>query len=635
MHSRPVFLRVCSATIAIASTVMPFAATAQQGPANLGFELRNGPRPVGWGIGGTGYEIVADSAAPFAGAFSLRSRWLGPAVWVPGTGSFGSASQVYPLPLARGRHLLLTGYIRTEDVAAGYAGFWMRVDHSGGPSLAFDNMAQRGPRGTTPWTKYQIDLPVDSGATGVVFGALHSGNGSAWFDSLTIQVVGDPMPRTAVDIPPFRPEVRPVEDMTRLLTDAELALPLDTGPPPRENPLWTNWVRAHAQPVRSLGATDFSDLRFFEPLLRGKRIVQLGESGHGVAEFDMAKVRLIKYLHEALGYDVIAFESSLFECHRAQHAIASLTAIQLMQSCIFGVWHTDETVPLFEYIKQTQATAHPLILAGFDEQTSSLSASARPAFFRRVIAQFDAPYAARVYTQDSVFLASYRGADPTKAAHDEPMFVAFYDTLATWLRVHERAIVAALPDDPQAAVVARQAAISMTFFARQIAAGQSPAGTDIRDRGMADNLDVLLSELYPGKKVIVWAHNFHIEHRIDAVAPPAKTMGVWTAERHRAELYTIGLYMYRGSAAMNNRVPYAVSRMQAGSLESIMHAVPWRYSYLDLANVPLDAAGAGWMSQTIPAMEWGTSMMRIVPRNEYDGILFIDTTHPPHYVRIQ
>lgn len=36
----------------------------------------------------------------------------------------------------------------------------------------------------------------------------------------------------------------------------------------------------------------------------------LGEASHGVAESNWAKVRLIKFLHQQLGFDVVAFESS-------------------------------------------------------------------------------------------------------------------------------------------------------------------------------------------------------------------------------------------------------------------------------------------------------------------------------------
>jgi erythromycin esterase len=354
----------------------------------------------------------------------------------------------------------------------------------------------------------------------------------------------------------------------------------------------------------------------------------------------MAKVRLVKYLHEELGYDVMAFESSTYECERAERRVTSLSAIDLMRSCIFGVWHTSEVVPLFEYIKQTQSTTHPLILAGFDEQTSSASASGRPAFFRGLIAPIDTAYAARVYAMDSVFLAKYRAPGAIGAERDH--LVAFYDSLTAFFRTNRRAIDAAHPDDANVAIVARQAAISMTVFTRQLAAGMTTEGTEVRDRGMADNLDFLLNELYPGKKVIAWAHNFHIQRRGAASAATAtstdtarklglRSMGVWVAERHRSELYTIGLFMYRGAAAQNDRSPYAVASMRTGGLESILHRAPARYSFVDFSQAPR-GPGTEWMWTRITGMDWGTQPLAMVPRDEYDGVLFIDTTHPPHYL---
>ena len=157
---------------------------AQQPNQNLGFEVSDATgRPVGWGVDGQGYEIVVDSAQPFAGRHSLRTRWIDAAPRLEASRQFAAASQAFPLTRVMGRRLHLTGYIRTQDVH-GYAGFWMRVDGPGNAMLGIDNMAQRGPRGTTPWTRYDIELPVDSGATFVVFGVLHPGDGTAWFDSI-------------------------------------------------------------------------------------------------------------------------------------------------------------------------------------------------------------------------------------------------------------------------------------------------------------------------------------------------------------------------------------------------------------------------------------------------------------------
>ncbi|MFT5433723.1 MAG: hypothetical protein ACI9OJ_004431, partial [Myxococcota bacterium] len=113
------------------------------------------------------------------------------------------------------------------------------------------------------------------------------------------------------DVAPTEPG-RVEFDPTRLLDDAELRTPEDPNAP-SEDAAWIQWIEANHEPVRSLGAEDFSDLAFFAPILANKRVVQLGESGHGVREFSQLKVRMIKYLHEELGYDVVAIESAVYE----------------------------------------------------------------------------------------------------------------------------------------------------------------------------------------------------------------------------------------------------------------------------------------------------------------------------------
>lgn len=646
------------AFLALSATALAPCAYTQELPLSLGFEQPTGYQGIaGWQVRGRGFQMRLDSVAPFAGTLSMRSQWVDTAQWSPGKSGAGVAMRSIPVALARGRALHLSGYIRTEGITAGEAGLWMRVDAAGRPGIAGDFMTRRGARSTMPWTRYDIELPVDSGARDVMLGVLHQGNGTAWFDSLTVEVVGPAMPRRFPDAAPatLKPETRPFEDLTRLLSDAELALPPDSMPAPVENVDWTNWVKSHARPIRSLGATDFSDLRFFAPLLRGKRIVQLGESGHGVAEFNLAKVRLVKYLHEELGYDVIAFESSLFECNRAQRAVATLNAEQLMRACLFSIWWTAEALPLFDYIKQTQATAHPLVLAGVDVQTSTSLALSRPAFFADIIGRVDAAYARRVRARDSTYLAQEpvrsdsgitdipAGIRQWEAAsvvisRDREARIAFYDSLATWMRAHELALVRAMPHDPGAPMLARQLATSQTFLTRALSGalfGQD--AFNHRDRGMADNLDFLLNDLYAGKKIMVWAANVHIQHREGTnddggfFRDGIKTMGAWTAERHRAELYTIGLFMYRGRAASNDHKSFAVQPVVSGSLESIMHRVPSRYAYVDLSRES-PSPGTSWMFTRITAMLNGSQRETMVPRDEYDGILFIDTAHPPQYL---
>ena len=104
-------------------------------------------------------------------------------------GGFGVATGSFPIAKATGKKIKYSGYIKTEGVTRGFAGLWWRVD---GPSgvLAFDNMQSRGVTGSTEWTRYTIELPVDASARNINFGALLPGDGTAWFDDLTIELDG-------------------------------------------------------------------------------------------------------------------------------------------------------------------------------------------------------------------------------------------------------------------------------------------------------------------------------------------------------------------------------------------------------------------------------------------------------------
>jgi erythromycin esterase-like protein len=138
---------------------------------------------------------------------TLDPIWQDVARAQPSTGgAFGVGTATFPVAIAAGHTITFSGYIRTEHVTRGFAGLWWRVDGEKGDDgrpkmLGFDNMADRGPRGTTPWTRYEIEMPVPSGATNINFGVLHPGNGSAWFDSLAVEIDGVPYRDTsAIDL---------------------------------------------------------------------------------------------------------------------------------------------------------------------------------------------------------------------------------------------------------------------------------------------------------------------------------------------------------------------------------------------------------------------------------------------------
>jgi erythromycin esterase len=396
---------------------------------------------------------------------------------------------------------------------------------------------------------------------------------------------------------------------------------------------WVPWARDHHNPISSIAANPddaYADLEFLRGVLEGRRIVQLGESGHGVAEFSQAKIRLIKFMHERLGYDVLAFESGLFECYMANQLTGS--GAQMMQYSIFGVWFTEDVKALFDYIKQTQQTEHPLVLAGFDTQpSSSAGASQRPRFFHSVIDAIDHDYAEEVLAFDAATLVGLRSGSGFASAN-ETRLIEFYERLRTWLTAHRVELEAAFPGDPRP-MIAERAAFSVIQFVRQLAAGTGNfQATQIRDSGMAENLTFLAQQLYPSKKIMSWAHNFHIRHA-NAAASGGATMGTWVAGRLRSELYTIGLFMNRGTAAWNDRSIYGIQPAPEATMEGVLAAIGPPMLFVDFLHQTRQP-GNEWFFDRIITREWGTANVSMVPRNQYDGVVFIDSVNPPTYVTV-
>jgi erythromycin esterase len=430
-----------------------------------------------------------------------------------------------------------------------------------------------------------------------------------------------------------------------LAGDLELITPADPNAP-EENEEWVRWIRRSHQPLRSLTSRNHEDLRFLEGVLAGKRVVQLGESSHGIKEFNQAKVRLIRYLHEEQGFDVIAFESGLFECWRANENAGNADPSFTMASCIFGVWHTDEVLELFEYIKETRGTSRPLILAGMDMQVSSgLGTQGAPPFAQQVISPLDFDYGLRVsrlerdYRRDFTGLRG-AGAKPGPDFAPLRLLLPAYDSLLAFVDANLAALTAAQGGKAERPLVLRQMAYSRRQEIEELSNPDPINRAMAREVGMADNLDALLDRIYPGKKVMVWAHNYHIQHDRASIIPnndkpredlrDFNTMGHFVNQRRGDELYTVGFFMYRGRGAYNNRTIYDVTPALPGSLESLGYRVRRKQFFLDLAGA--GGPGSDWVRGTIWMKDWGIWDMGQVPADQFDGILFVDTVNPPDYL---
>jgi erythromycin esterase-like protein len=73
----------------------------------------------------------------------------------------------------------------------------------------------------------------------------------------------------------------------------------------------TRWLTEHANPLSSLTpGVPTEDMKPLGDVLRGTRIVGLGESTHGTSEFFRLKHRIVEFLVREAGFTTLAMEAS-------------------------------------------------------------------------------------------------------------------------------------------------------------------------------------------------------------------------------------------------------------------------------------------------------------------------------------
>ncbi len=319
------------------------------------------------------------------------------------------------------------------------------------------------------------------------------------------------------------------------------------------------------------------------------RIVALDEQTHGGREEFVLKTRLLRYLHERLGFDVLVLESGFFDVGELQQAAQSGARIDdLAPGNIFFMYSKSaEGRGLLQYVDATRATAHPLTLVGMDSQHSG------------ALSQQD------LVAKLAAFLVAHGSHVP--ASTDWPGFAA---TVA--------AMTALAPDAPspprRAAFDAASARVARELGAlRDARAGIESAGWwgrvvadlqaqarqmwvaprgNARDQAMGDNVVWIADHLVPGRRMVVWGHAIHLMHDApDPAAPPFA--GTVIHRRFGADYHVAHLTGLAGSTLDYTTLhPADIPAAAPGSLEARLAQRPGDALFLAPVKTPSPDAPA-------------------------------------------
>lgn len=418
-------------------------------------------------------------------------------------------------------------------------------------------------------------------------------------------------------------------------------------PPPTAGSAVNDYVQFNVQqstPIMTLTDTaSWQDLTPLGNAIGKRRLVQLGESTHGSGSTNQLKTRIIKYLHQQHQFNVLAFESSTFACSRQFEQNTNIAANELLRSCVFGVWHTEEVLELFQYIKQTQQTDNPLRLAGFDVQVSSFSenSASQTTFFQRALPHINATLRQEVINAANDAYTLHQLMNRC-IDNDNSACLQIKNRHAAHKAELQRLQKAIAGQTSYLGVLAELTLLSYEHaIDMRLSIAEHPGRIfHPRDLGMATMATALAERLFPQDRIMLWAHNMHVAEDFPTQLlrnTNERVMGMWLADRWKDDLFTIGFYLSSGEQANNDRQVRPMSANAPDSVEGIFAAAfqqdnRGRARFLVLPKQNQAGRGDDWLHQPISNKVWSSTENSSIMSQSYDAIIVIRDAQAPRYL---
>jgi erythromycin esterase len=390
------------------------------------------------------------------------------------------------------------------------------------------------------------------------------------------------------------------------------------------------WLKKHYVVLKTVEPNSgFEDLQPLKQMIGDARIVGLGENTHGSSEVFRMKHRLVEFLASEMGFTIFSIEANMPEAYKINEYVhenrSNYEPKSLLKGMYFWTWNTQEVLNMINWMKEFNNQNNGKIqFTGFDMQFFSGAIEN----LRRFSKDYDPVLKSKVDSLSMLFEKSQQFRSRTNLKK-EGIAVIMNKCLQlnSYILENENSILLNVGEYEYKWLMQNaRVLLQCTELAEK-----AESGSTYRDMSMARNIQWIL-ENNPNAKIVLWAHNGHVTKQ-------EGFMGSYLEKKYGKEYYNIGFISNSGTYTAFNSTRIDSSNIlqegRPGSFEYSFHKTNTPYFFFDFNQITDNEPESKWLARKLKLRSIGSVPVKIQFRptmisNQFDAIIFIDSTHASH-----
>jgi erythromycin esterase len=386
------------------------------------------------------------------------------------------------------------------------------------------------------------------------------------------------------------------------------------------------WLKENAIALEGVEARQgFEDMQLLKKIVGKARLVALGEATHGTREFFQLKHRMLEFLVNEMKFNIFAIEGSMPEAFDINEYVLTGKGDpeKALAGLYFWTWNTEEVLDMIRWMRNYNADpshTKKVKFYGMDTQWGTRAVKVTIDYMKKV------NYQLANKLNENIWLSRIKN----------PFTYYDYSGIIKEKEAQTRKIIDLVMKEMNSNkkdYIFQSSKKEWDLAQVHLRILEQYINSSNRDSIMAANVQWILEREGIDSKIVIWAHNLHVNNH-------NKAMGKFLKEKYGDDIVIFGFAFNQGSFQargaptwLTELRPYHVKPLPDGSLDATLGSTGLPFAVIDLRKIPKTGLVKDWFAVEHSTRILGPGYIKSFRyadlqqvQQRYDALLFVDET---------